>query len=689
MIGDASGSSVPTEKNRPLIFFCSCDGSIPLNKGLLLRMIGEEADLRFARRLCRDEAGLFQQGLEHGDPLLVACTQEAPLFRELAHKAGRKAPIGFFNIRELAGWSADAEQAGPKMAALAALALRRIEEEPAPAREVISEGRVIIAGPAPAALDLAAMVAEAAAPTVVITETEEDILPPLQTAFPVVRGKIAAVSGHFTDFSVTLGDAAPMLPWSRHGLAFSTESRKETLSCDILAEIAPGRGRFAPHGRNGHVHVDPTRPGALVQAAAKILDLIGRFDSVIHADVNRRACAHGRNGLSGCQRCLQACPHGAISPDGDAVCIDPLICEGCGDCAAACPGDAILPQTPKRQDLIAGISSLLSTYHKAGGHAPVLLFASETHAMPLLAALARFGSGLPAHVLPILLHAPSQISHAEMLAFLAAGAAHIAILLPQMRAADMHAMESEIALVTAFLEGLGFDANLAPVTLASDDPFEIEAWLNALKVTPLELRKSLPLLAGKRELARFALETLHAFSPQKPQDILLPAGAPYGEIMVDREKCTVCLACAASCPTGALGDNPERPQLRFVESACVQCGICKRACPEGAITLISRYAFTPEAREWRVLAEDEPMTCAACGKPFGTQRAVERVMARLAAMDNPHLSDPKRISLLRYCEDCRVIALTQDASADAPFALGSAPVPRVTEDYLKDESDDT
>ena len=46
-----------------------------------------------------------------------------------------------------------------------------------------------------------------------------------------------------------------------------------------------------------------------------------------------------------------------------------------------------------------------------------------------------------------------------------------------------------------------------------------------------------------------------------------------------------------ACPTGALGDDPERPLLRFTEDACVQCGLCKATCPEKVITLKPQLDF--------------------------------------------------------------------------------------------------
>ena len=55
-----------------------------------------------------------------------------------------------------------------------------------------------------------------------------------------------------------------------------------------------------------------------------------------------------------------------------------------------------------------------------------------------------------------------------------------------------------------------------------------------------------------------------------------------GAIAIDTEGCTLCLACVGACPTGALQDNPDMPQLRFQEDACIQCGLCRNTCPSRA-----------------------------------------------------------------------------------------------------------
>ena len=70
------------------------------------------ADVSTYRRLCRAEVERFHAAAKDGDALTVGCTQEAPLFSELAGERNKQ--ISFVNVRETAGWSKDAGTAGPK-----------------------------------------------------------------------------------------------------------------------------------------------------------------------------------------------------------------------------------------------------------------------------------------------------------------------------------------------------------------------------------------------------------------------------------------------------------------------------------------------------------------------------------------------------------------------------------------------
>jgi ferredoxin len=119
----------------------------------------------------------------------------------------------------------------------------------------------------------------------------------------------------------------------------------------------------------------------------------------------------------------------------------------------------------------------------------------------------------------------------------------------------------------------------------------------------------------------------------------------------------MCLSCVGACPAGALADNPDRPQLRFIEKNCVQCGLCVVTCPEDAIALQPRLLLADAGKarkQSRVLHEVEPYRCIRCSKPFGTLTAIEAMMAKLSghAMFQGAAADR-----LKMCGDCRVIDL--------------------------------
>src|ERR1700758_4598954 len=111
--------------DRRTILVCSCEDTMPLDARAFKRGCSE-ADIVSGRRLCRAELERVRSLVASGEPITIACTQEAPLFREVAADSG--VDLSFANIRENAGWSAEAAKAGPKMAALVAAAAMPMPE---------------------------------------------------------------------------------------------------------------------------------------------------------------------------------------------------------------------------------------------------------------------------------------------------------------------------------------------------------------------------------------------------------------------------------------------------------------------------------------------------------------------------------------------------------------------------------
>ena len=124
---------------------------------------------------------------------------------------------------------------------------------------------------------------------------------------------------------------------------------------------------------------------------------------------------------------------------------------------------------------------------------------------------------------------------------------------------------------------------------------------------------------------------------------------------------------------------------RFAEDACVQCGLFKSTCPEKVITLKPQLDFRAATATARVLKEEEPFQCVRCGKPFGVKSTIERVTAKLEGRHWMFKGSAKRLDVIKMCEDCRVIAITEQQFD--PYGAPPRPKVRTTEDYLREREE--
>jgi ferredoxin len=516
--------------------------------------------------------------------------------------------------------------------------------------------------------------------TVLLTRPDQ-IIPPRTTDFPIVKGTIRTAKGHLGAFQFVVDDYALPQPSSRSALVFVSPRDNATSHCDIVLDLSGGAPLFpAADLRDGYLRADPGDPAAVLRAVLRARDLVGSFDKPRYVTFDAELCAHSRSRIVGCHRCLDLCPTSAIVPDGDHVSIDEKICAGCGQCAAACPTGAASYALPPPDALLRKLRTLLAVYREAGGISPVLLFHDEGHGGALIDALARHGDGLPAHVLPVGVNEVTQIGLECVAATFAYGAAAVRILLRAKPRHDPAGLYQTIALAEAILAGLGLDgARIA--TIETDDPFALGEALRAMPLgAPIPRPASFEAAGRPRDLLSFVLRELRRAASAGTEVIALPAGAPFGAVEA-ADGCTLCLACVSACPTGALSDDPDRPVLRFTEDACVQCGLCKATCPEKVITLVPRLAFAA-ATTTRVLREEEPFHCIRCGKPFGVKSTIDRIIAKLEGKHWMYQSAPRRLDLIKMCEDCRVIVVAQESfdPHDAP----QRPKLRTTDDYLRE-----
>jgi ferredoxin len=659
------------------ILICSCEDTMRLDTGAIRRGCRKSEIAEF-RQLCRAELDGFRNAAKADGPLLVGCTQEAARFDDEVKE--RSGTVGFVNLRETAGWSAEGAKAGPKMAALLAAA-----SEAMPAYRFVtlsSDGVVLIYGRDDVAVEAGRLLAEHLDVTVMITRPAQ-IMPPAATSFPIVQGTIRNARGHLGAFELTVDDYAAPRPSSRNALVFEASRNGLASRCDIVVDLSGGTPLFPAHAlRDGYLRADPRDPAAMLRSVLRARDLIGSFDKPKYVDFSPEICVHSRSRLTGCHRCLDLCPTAAITPDGDHVRINAEVCAGCGQCAAACPTGAATYALPPADVLLHKLRAMLLTYRDAGGSNAVVLFHDSEHGSALIDALARHGDGLPANVLPFTVNEVTQTGLEAIAACFAHGAAAIRFLLRAKPHHDVAGLRLTMAMANAIVSGLGFSGTRV-AAIETDDPDVLGDALRTIEPCAAVVGPSTFKTVGKRrDLLRFALRELHRVAPAPTDVIALPDGAPLGAISVDVDGCTLCLSCVSACPTGALRDDPDRPVLKFVEDACVQCGLCQSTCPEKVITLKPRIDFRAATAPARIIREEEPALCIRCGMAFGVKSTIDRIAAKLEGRHWMYPAGHERLDVVRMCADCRVVAMSERQFDPFNEVPERAP-PRTTDDYLR------
>ena len=653
---------------------------MPLEARALARACGTDAEaplVPLAHELCRAELGRFTDAIAGSDQVLVACTQEAPAFRRVHAEKASGARLGFVNIRESAGWSGEAAQALPKMAALIAAAAQAAEPAVAGAVTLQSEGVTVIYGRDDIAVAAAEQLRDRLDLTVIITGTA-GLTPPRVDEFPIVRGTITRATGYLGAFDLVVDGFAAPLPSSRRVLQFGPVRDGAKSRCDILIDLSGGLPMFPAHEhRDGYLRASPDDPVGVQRALFAASDLVGTFNKPRHVVLQPDLCAHSRSGKVGCTRCLDVCPTGAISPAGESVAIDPHVCAGCGTCAAVCPTTAVQLAAPSAEATARYLRTLLSSYRKAGGSTPavLLLLHDASHGAPLIDMLARHGDGLPARVIPVPM--AGQFGLDAFATAFAFGAAELRVLVGRRDQARQDAILREAALMEAILGPLGHGVGrLAP--LVADDPYELAAALLDLPLRAAMMPAPYMPTGSKMALTTQALNAIRQTAPTPTDTVPLPRGAPIGRVQVDTAGCTLCLACVSACPTSALRDHSERPMLKFIEDLCVQCGLCQTTCPERVVNLEPRAVFGMARLTEVTIKEEPPAVCIRCAKPFGVKSSIDKVVAQL---EGRHwmFTDAAVTDRIRMCGNCRVAAQTRHGLD--PYAGPVRPVTRTTEDY--------
>lgn len=472
----------------------------------------------------------------------------------------------------------------------------------------------------------------------------------------VVAARLVSLSGYLGRFSAEAHEA------DGQSIDLSRKSGNDDGYFDLVIDLSATPILDQPIAPLGYLR--PVDPSHYEVALGELPALTGEVRKPRYINFAPQRCIHRRQRVPGCDRCLDICPASAITGGQQTVTVDAHLCRGCGTCASVCPTDALTFADPSLDHVVDRLERALQAFRSAGGANPWIGFYAEDRE-----SITQWATTQCITLLPFAVHSVTSLNLEIWLAAIAFGAAGVVLSVPDSAPAmAVRVVSRNVALAGNILESLGQPRArvqmLNPDTV--DGGFSVAAHSdgsNAAQAWTHPITDSSP---RSRLLTLFDHLSSRSHTGSEKLAVTLPASDPFGGVVLDAKKCTMCLACTNLCPTGALRADGNGIELTFVEAACVQCGLCEHGCPENAVKRQPRFDYAAlQGSKMTTLNRAKMANCTQCNRPFMSTALLASALEHLSTEG---AATRQAKDMLRICPQCRADNAMKSQFASMPSA---------------------
>ncbi|EGK8126475.1 4Fe-4S dicluster domain-containing protein [Campylobacter upsaliensis] len=344
---------------------------------------------------------------------------------------------------------------------------------------------------------------------------------------------------------------------------------------------------------------------------------------------NSSVCQYHKRRSEHCAKCAELCPTTAILKDDEERILEfsQIDCLGCGGCVSVCPSGS-LDYAPMNRDSFFKMLDFVR--------------GSKICIIPKKMPLEHLSLSLSEGVLPFMIEGEKWLSNLHFLSLLQASGANLVFYTDFVSRGSAEAIE---LLNAVFERKFGKKA-----VLVAKDEKELESALKELEFIEGLNFSFHNYTQTNRE--NFAVRLRHLINDENLGVVESGEWLRYGDLRLNVDTCTLCLACVGACNVGALIADSKENALKFNPSLCTTCGYCEVSCAEKDTLKLERSGLRLEKSyfDFRTLTKDELFACVECGKEFATKKAVEKIAS---LMRDKFANDEAKLKSLYCCADCK------------------------------------